>query len=190
MGHWNIITWEKFVNFKKIAHSKFFFFLSLVKCFDEMLQMIQSSCLNHRFALQLSRGSDKSWAVLWSLAGDAKKKVKPLACTLKKPICKCSLELKICHYHFTKLCLVFRYPIKYDNFIFCIMLIFLLLLSWWFILEKMMQCLCIFYRAGSMPCTLQHALDLFLKKELIEYRCEKCGCCKAEVSHKFTRLPR
>ncbi|XP_078326468.1 ubiquitin carboxyl-terminal hydrolase 37-like isoform X4 [Crassostrea virginica] len=45
-------------------------------------------------------------------------------------------------------------------------------------------------RAGSMPCTLQHALDLFLKKELIEYRCEKCGCCKAEVSHKFTRLPR
>ncbi|XP_061193164.1 ubiquitin carboxyl-terminal hydrolase 37-like isoform X2 [Saccostrea echinata] len=45
-------------------------------------------------------------------------------------------------------------------------------------------------RTGSTPCTIQNALDLFFKKEAIEYRCEKCGCCKAEVSHKFTRLPR
>lgn len=45
-------------------------------------------------------------------------------------------------------------------------------------------------RAGSTPCTIQHALDLFFRKESIEYKCEKCGCCKAEVSHKFTKLPR
>ncbi|KAK3083221.1 hypothetical protein FSP39_017155, partial [Pinctada imbricata] len=45
-------------------------------------------------------------------------------------------------------------------------------------------------RHSSKQCTLQNALDLFFKKEKLEYRCEKCGCKNSEVKHKFTKLPR
>ena len=38
--------------------------------------------------------------------------------------------------------------------------------------------------------SLQDALDVFFQKEEIDYRCEKCGHLKAEVSHKFAKLPR
>ncbi|KAL5006136.1 hypothetical protein ScPMuIL_017294 [Solemya velum] len=40
------------------------------------------------------------------------------------------------------------------------------------------------------PRSIQHALELFFKKEKIEYTCEKCGSNKSEVTHKFSKLPR
>ncbi|XP_076088936.1 ubiquitin carboxyl-terminal hydrolase 37-like isoform X2 [Mytilus galloprovincialis] len=45
-------------------------------------------------------------------------------------------------------------------------------------------------RDSTNPRSLQDALELSLRKEKIEYTCEKCNCNKAEVSHKFTKLPR
>ncbi|KAJ8320585.1 hypothetical protein KUTeg_002172 [Tegillarca granosa] len=39
-------------------------------------------------------------------------------------------------------------------------------------------------------CSIQEALDLFFRKETLEYTCEKCGSNKGEVTHKFTKLPR
>ncbi|XP_041374613.1 ubiquitin carboxyl-terminal hydrolase 37-like isoform X2 [Gigantopelta aegis] len=38
--------------------------------------------------------------------------------------------------------------------------------------------------------SIQDALDVFFKKEELEYTCGKCGHSKSEVTHKFTRLPR
>jgi uncharacterized UBP type Zn finger protein len=40
------------------------------------------------------------------------------------------------------------------------------------------------------PLSLQDALDHFLRKEMIEYKCEECGHKKSEVTHKFAKLPR
>ncbi|XP_052103152.1 ubiquitin carboxyl-terminal hydrolase 37-like isoform X1 [Mytilus californianus] len=45
-------------------------------------------------------------------------------------------------------------------------------------------------RDSTNPRSLQDALELSLRKENIEYTCEKCNCNKAAVSHKFTKLPR
>ncbi|XP_076458433.1 uncharacterized protein LOC143292129 isoform X2 [Babylonia areolata] len=42
----------------------------------------------------------------------------------------------------------------------------------------------------GMTLSLQDALDIFFQKEEIDYRCEKCGHTKAEVTHKFAKLPR
>ncbi|XP_023933293.1 ubiquitin carboxyl-terminal hydrolase 37-like isoform X1 [Lingula anatina] len=40
------------------------------------------------------------------------------------------------------------------------------------------------------PPTIQDSLDQFFRREFLEYKCEKCGASKAQVTHKFTKLPR
>ncbi|XP_064647098.1 ubiquitin carboxyl-terminal hydrolase 37-like isoform X2 [Lineus longissimus] len=46
------------------------------------------------------------------------------------------------------------------------------------------------YKNCPYPLSLQDALDNFLRKEMIEYRCEECGHKESEVTHKFAKLPR